>query len=74
MIQIGTSSTSRILDVQGKYKVNNIDIFEKRSEDERIMFEQFDALEAYDYKYTNDFHIIDLMEFANDIVGILKEN
>ena len=33
-----------------------------------------DALEAYDYKYTNDFHIIDLMEFANDIVGILKEN
>ena len=53
---------------------DNIDIFEKRSEDERIMFEQFDALEAYDYKYTNDFHIIDLMEFANDIVGILKEN
>lgn len=53
---------------------DNIDIFEKRAEDERIMFEQFDALEAYDYKYTNDWTFADLKVFASELMSILKED
>lgn len=43
---------------------DDLEVFEKRSEAERIMFEQFDCLEHYDYKYTNDSGLDDLKLFA----------
>lgn len=48
---------------------DDLEVFEKRSEAERIMFEQFDCLEHYDYKYTNDGSLDDLKLFANDLIG-----
>ena len=75
-----TKYFDEVNDDKVKEAINNISLFKtsRSSIDEfkptltKDIFK--DALEAYDYKYTNDFHIIDLMEFANDIVGILKEN
>lgn len=48
---------------------DDLEVFEKRTEDEKIMFEQFDSLEAYDYKYTNDGTLEDLKLFASDLIG-----
>ena len=47
---------------------DDLEVFEKRSEAERIMFEQFDYLENYDYKYTNDSGLDDLKLFAKALI------